>query len=148
MSAHKVDKSVITIREKVDTAVRVPGYQQAAQWKLNRLLPGQKFNGFETSVKNIDSSFTDVKLYYDSLSNAVNVLVKAKDQLIPVSFDRTTVINKDITSDSTASHKTQVKISQDHTAKTSTPDYSWLIYAAIAAIILFAFYKISNRIKG
>jgi hypothetical protein len=147
IATHKIDRSTIVIKDRVDTAIKIPGYQQTAIWKLNPLFPGQRFNGFDTSTKDIDSSFTDVKLFYDSLSNAVQVLVKAKDQLIPVTLNRTTEINKDITVDSTSSGKKQVKTSAEQVHKVSSPDYSWLIYAAVAAIVLFLFYKISNRIK-
>jgi len=131
----KTDNSKITIKEKLDTVVKVPGYEQSGEWKLK-----SGSNPFEKNEFSLDSTISNLKLYYDSLSHSVKVLNKVKDQMIPVRVDRLTEIHKELNETSSSSKKTDVSKSHTELNKVAKPDYSWIFYlvGVIALLIVVA----------
>lgn len=118
--ASKTDKSTIKITERVDTVVKVPGYTQKAEW-----------NPFEQPTFVLDSTVSNLKLYYDSLNHSVKILNIAKDQIIPVHMSRITEQTNDIQESKSEIKETDVSKSNKVVDKHSEPDYSWIIYLVL-----------------
>lgn len=142
----KTDKSKIVITEKIDTAIKVPGYSQAGEWKINNDSEGKKFPGFQTPSITLDSTLTTVKLTYDSLTNSVKVLVTAKDQLVKAIQEKRTEIFNDIREDTKSKKEVKVKTQDKVKDKQSKPDYWWIAWViGVGCVGYFVWTQILKR---
>lgn len=129
-----LDKSLITIKEKADTILKIDG---------------SKFNNsiFLYDLKNINNisvlnnDLVEVKQTYDTLEKKLktNVLIKPKN--INIKFDKTTIINKDIYSNTTTKQDSNIKVNKliksDIKTKEPKNTFWFVILSSIIAIGLF-----------
>jgi len=125
-----VDKSLITVKEKVDTTIAVPGKQVEQETFLNM---DSLVNGM-TAIKN---DLIDVRLHLDPVSGILTAAAFIKPSKIPVQLDRTTTKQNDITSSSSVSTKSDEKkkaaASSDHVEK--EPVSLWYFVGGFGLII-------------
>lgn len=138
VSTSKIDKSTITITEKADTTVKVKGYEQKGEWKLQEQSGELKL---PTDTFSLDSSLNHLKIYFDKMSNSIKILSTIKDQLIPIKLDKTIQIHNDIRETSNSNKETDVSKQSKVVNKVSETDYTWILYlvGVISFIALVAF---------
>lgn len=88
-----IDKSVTTIKEKVDTVITVPGQTVRQDTYLNM---DSLVNGM-TAVKN---DLLDVRLILNPVTGILSTVAFIKPQNVPVKIDKETVKQNDITQQS------------------------------------------------
>lgn len=138
VSTSKLDKSTITITEKADTTVKVKGYEQKGEWKLQENAGELKL---PTDTFSLDSTYSHLKIYFDSMSKSIKVLSVIKDQIVDFQMDRVIQIHNDIRETSDTNKETDVSKQSKVVNKISEPDYKWIFYLIIAiAIVLSAAY--------
>lgn len=144
VSTSKTDNSTIKITEKADTTIKVKGYEQRGEWKLQE-------NAGElkplVDTFSLDSSLSHLKMYFDRMTNSIKILSTIKDQMIPVKLDRMIEIHNDIKETSDTNKETDVSKQSKVVNKISEPDYKWILYliGAIAFTLLVAF--LYNKFK-
>lgn len=138
VSTSKLDKSTITITEKADTTVKVKGYEQKGEWKLQEQAGELKL---PIDTFSLDSTYSTLKIYFDSMSNSIKVLSVIKDQIVDFQIDRVIAIHNDIRETSDTNKETDVSKQNKVVNKVSETDYTWILYlvGAISLVVLVAF---------
>src|SRR6476646_270801 len=103
------DKSITTIKEKIDTAVTIKGNKEVSKIDIKDL----------TDIKNLiifSNDLYDVNQNYDTLTKSLNTVINLKDRKVGVKLDKETVvsndivINKNIKKDSSFNSSTKTKL--------------------------------------
>lgn len=138
----KTDKSVITIKETVDTTVVVPGKTITETVVFNR---DSLINGL-TAVK---SDLVDVRFILDAKTGILSTTVDLKPQKIPVKLDRETKINKDVNEQSNVSKegKDQSKTETKSTKVDKKPANTGIILAIVSVLAVIGAIVIIIRKK-
>lgn len=129
-----LDKSLITIKEKADTILKVDSS------KFNNSIFLYELKDIN-NISVLNNDLVEVKQTYDTLTKELktNVLIKPKN--INVKFDKTTVINKDIYSNTTVKQDSNIKVDKviKSNIKTKEPKntFWFVILSSITAIGLF-----------
>jgi hypothetical protein len=137
-----IDKSLKTVKESIDTAVKIPGKVITEERPLNM---DSLINGM-TAVKN---DLIDVKLILDPLTKVLTTVATIKPQLVPVILNRQTTTQNDILNTGTVSKFTEQKSKEQHKASEvdKLPANSYIFPVVIVGIALsliigvYRFYK-------
>lgn len=138
-----IDKSVITIKEKVDTSVQVPGktISQDIHFNMDSLVNGL------TAVKN---DLIDVRLHLNPITGILSTVAEIKPFKLPVVIDKETIRHNDITQHSFQNEvkKDQVKQSSGSSIVQKDPVNFWYYIGGLMFFIIVSFsifYWIKNK---
>lgn len=141
-----IDKSVTTIKEKLDTVITVPGQtiRQDTYLNMDSLVNGM------TAVKN---DLLDVRLVLNPITGILSTVAFIKPQNVPVKIDKETIIQNDITQQSYQSNLWKDSYYQaSGSSNVEKEPVSWWWYAAgigILGVIVVSFkFWWKNSIKS
>ncbi|MBB2148777.1 hypothetical protein [Pedobacter gandavensis] len=141
-----VDKSVTTIKEKLDTVITVPGqtFHQDTYLNLDSLVNGM------TAVKN---DLLDVRLVLNPVTGILSTIATIKPRLAPVKFNKETVNQNDITQQSAMSESKKEeanKSSGSYDIQKEPVSLWWYAAGLIILIIIVISFKSwwKNRFKA
>ncbi|RZK59555.1 MAG: hypothetical protein EOO95_18115 [Pedobacter sp.] len=135
------DKSKITIKEKADTSVTTKPQTVSGAVKI-----GLNLDSLVNGLTAISNDLVDVKMVLDS-NGILTTTAFMKPRTIDFKFDRTTMVDKDVTKSGTVEQasKASVKQSTKEVKKESEPTpiglWAWLGMGAIAGIVLYFIIK-------
>lgn len=138
-----IDRSLIKIKEKLDTLVKIPGktIHQNTQFNMDSLINGM------TAVKN---DLIDIRLHLNPITNTLSTTATLKPTQVPVFFDRETTKENDITQSGSKSGQSDEKLEEEHlnSSVDKQPKNSiWftVLVWGVVAIVIFAVYRYFRR---
>lgn len=137
-----LDHSLITIREKADTVLVVPGQVITEDTYID-------FNELVNGVMAIKSPFAEVSLILNPVTKKLSARALIKEQLIPLKINKETVIQKNLTvlsrknelSLNTNKSETEQIVKEKETSKLSV----WLPALLVLIALGSVFYWIRNK---
>lgn len=145
----KIDKSVITIKESVDTTVVIPAKVVEQDTFLNM---DSLVNGL-TAVKN---ELVDVRFILNPKTGILSTTVNLKPQRVPVKFDKETKIENDIKEKSDVSKSGKDKLSVENKSNVVDKEpakvgglvaiVAIVIVVIVAGLLISKFFKPKNPI--
>lgn len=134
-SGLKIDKSVITIKEKIDTVLTTPEkvIKQDTYLSMDSLVNGL------TAVKN---DLIDVRLVFNPVTGILTTVATVKPQKVHAFTEKETVKHNDIQEQSTVKSTSDEKSKSviDNSEIKKTPDLTWgYVIAGVLAIAAVSF---------
>lgn len=138
-----IDKSVIIVKEKMDTVIKVPGktFQQDTYLNMDSLINGM------TAVKN---DLIDIRLHLNPITNILSTTATLKPSSLPVAFDRETIRQNDIVNSGSKTHESNQEskqLQENNVIDKEPKNNSWftLMIWGVVAIVIFAVYRYFKR---
>jgi len=134
MKEWNTDKSILTIREYSDTIVVIPEkiIKQETSFNVDRLANG---------VTVIQNDLIDVSLIFQSETGLLSASAILKPRLIPVKFNKETILQNDVNRQITESSsvKESSKVEQSNSIVEKSPVSIWLYIFGSGILILISF---------
>lgn len=131
----KVDRSVTTTTERIDTTVTTPAHTIAQETPMNM---DSLVNGM-TAIKN---DLIDVRLHLNPITGILSAVATVKARAIPVKLDRVTTKQNDITSQSSKQESILTRVKTEDERKTVDKEPMkipvWLIIIMVVISVIGA----------
>ena len=139
------------ISENCDTNFQTPGSSIAGESALSDLLKGGSLNLENSAVKG--------SVRYDSASGKMKMYLDEKPRTFPAKFNRTTDTHETTNEQSSVKEDLKASGSKEQASKTASNSSSvtkdvqrsgswwpWLIWIALAAVVVFVYVKVRKRL--